>query len=183
MRMHVIDSAEILRRTPEMPTLAPVVAFEHHLRLDGTGYPVGLTRASLNLGTMLCSIADVYDAMRSQRAYQEAFPTDRILAVLKRNDGTQFDQHLVRRFSQLMGIYPPGTLVRLDSGELAVVLRVHAPDPYRPQVRLVVGAEGERLEKPYDINLWESGATTGRQRSILNPVDPGSIGIDPLTYL
>ena len=57
---------------------------------------------------MLCSIADVYDAMRSQRAYQQAFPTDRILAVLKRNDGTQFDQHLVRRFVQLLGIYPAG---------------------------------------------------------------------------
>ena len=111
MRMHVVDGAEILRRTPEMPPLAPVVAFEHHLRLDGTGYPVGVKRATLNLGTMLCSIADVYDAMRSQRAYQESFPTDRILAVLKRNDGMQFDQHLVRRFSQLMGIYPPGNLV------------------------------------------------------------------------
>ena len=67
MRMHVVDGAEILRRTPEMPPLAPVVAFEHHLRLDGTGYPVGVNRTALNLGTMLCSIADVYDAMRSQR--------------------------------------------------------------------------------------------------------------------
>ena len=84
MRRHVVDGAEILRRTPEMPVLAPVVAFEHHLRLDGTGYPFGVARAGLNLGTMLCSIADVYDAMRSQRVYQDAFPTDRILAVLKR---------------------------------------------------------------------------------------------------
>ena len=67
---------------------------------------------------MLCSIADVYDAMRSQRSYQQAFPTDRILAVLKRNDGTQFDQHLVRRFVQLLGIYPAGNLVRLNTGEV-----------------------------------------------------------------
>ena len=63
---------------------------------------------------MLCSIADVYDAMRSQRKYQQAFPTDRILEVLKRNDGKQFDQHLVRRFVQLVGIYPVGNLVRLE---------------------------------------------------------------------
>ena len=61
---------------------------------------------------MLCSIADVYDAMRSQRAYQQAFPTERILEVLKRADGTQFDQHLIRRFVQLLGVYPAGTLVR-----------------------------------------------------------------------
>jgi hypothetical protein len=68
---------------------------------------------------MLCGIADVYDAMRSQRSYQQAHPTDRIIAVLQRNDGTQFDQHLVRRFVQLLGIYPPGNLVRLSTGEIA----------------------------------------------------------------
>jgi len=91
MKRHTVDGAEILRRTPEMPTLAPIVAFEHHLRLDGTGYPDRVTRGQLNIATMLCGIADVYDAMRSQRAYQQAFPTDRILAVLQRNDGKQFD--------------------------------------------------------------------------------------------
>jgi putative nucleotidyltransferase with HDIG domain len=82
MKRHTIDGAEILRRTPEMPTLAPIVAFEHHLRLDGSGYPERVNRGQLNLATMLCGVADVYDAMRSQRLYQPAFPTDRILAVL-----------------------------------------------------------------------------------------------------
>ncbi len=183
MRMHVVDGAEILRRTPDMPPLAPVVAFEHHMRLDGAGYPVGVKRASLNLGTMLCSIADVYDAMRSQRTYQESFPTDRILAVLKRNDGVQFDQHLVRRFSQLMGIYPPGNLVRLDTGEVAVVLRIYAPDPARPKVRVIVGATGEKLLRPRDVNLWESAENRGEAQAILSPIDPSTIGIDPLTYL
>src|SRR5437763_314744 len=62
MRRHTIDGAEILRRTPDVPTLAPIVAFEHHLRLDGSGYPRGVSRPTLNIGTMLCSIADVYDA-------------------------------------------------------------------------------------------------------------------------
>jgi putative nucleotidyltransferase with HDIG domain len=183
MRLHVIDGAEILRRTPEMPKLAPVMAFEHHLRLDGTGYPFGVKRHSLNLGTMLCSIADVYDAMRSKRAYQQSFPTDRILAVLKRDDGQQFDQHLVRRFSQLMGIYPPGNLVKLDTGEMAVVLRVYAPDPYRPKVRVIVGADGEKLLRPYDVNLWEVATDAAAAKSILKPIDPAIAGIDPLTYL
>ncbi|MGH9176597.1 MAG: HD-GYP domain-containing protein, partial [Vicinamibacterales bacterium] len=148
-----------------------------------TGYPVGIVRASLNLGTMLCSISDVHDAMRSQRAYQESFPTDRILAVLKRNDGMQFDQHLVRRFSQLMGIYPPGNLVKLDTGELGVVIRVYAPDPYRPKVRVIVGADGQKLVQPYDVNLWETTEDADRPRSVTSPVDSGTIGVDPLTYL
>jgi putative nucleotidyltransferase with HDIG domain len=182
MRRHTVDGAEILRGTPEMPILAPVVAFEHHLRLDGTGYPFGVKRQALNVATMLCSISDVYDAMRSQRAYQQAFPTDRILAVLKRNDGTQFDQHLVRRFVQLLGIYPPGNLVRLSTGEVAVVTRIHAPDPYRPRVRVLFDAAGARLELPVERNLWDAppGASSG---TIAMPVDPAEFGIDPLTFM
>ena len=183
MRRHTVDGAEILRRTPEMPILAPVVAFEHHLRLDGTGYPFGVRRQSLNVGTMLCSISDIYDAMRSQRAYQQAFPTERILAVLKRNDGTQFDQHLVRRFVQLLGIYPPGNLVRLSTGEVAVVAKVHAPDPYRPRVRVLFNASGARLDLPYERNLWEPPHPGAATDSIVGPLDPAEFGIDPLNFL
>ena len=184
MRRHTVDGAEILRRTPEMPILAPVVAFEHHLRLDGTGYPFGVRRSALNLGTMLCSISDIYDAMRSQRAYQQAFPTERIIAVLKRNDGTQFDQHLVRRFVQLLGIYPPGNLVRLSTGEVAVVTRVHAPDPYRPRVRVLFDAPGSRLDLPFERNLWEPAARRRRSSTASSsPVDPADFGIDPLNFL
>ena len=183
MRMHVVDGAEILRRTPEMPAVAPVIAFEHHLRLDGTGYPFGVSRGGLNVGTMLCSIADVYDAMRSQRAYQQAFPSDRILEVMKRNDGQQFDQHLVRRFTQLLGIYPPGNLVRLDNGALGVVMAVHAPDPFKPRVKVVVTSAGERLETPYEINLWEVPEESPGPKTVKAPLDPAEHGLDPLSFL
>jgi putative nucleotidyltransferase with HDIG domain len=182
MRRHVVDGAEILRRTPEMPILAPVVAFEHHLRIDATGYPFGVKRPSLNVATMICGIADVYDAMRSQRSYQQAFPTDRILAVLKRNDGTQFDANLVRRFVQLLGIYPPGNLVKLSSGEIAVVTQVHAPDPHRPRVRVIIDRNGTRLDLPYDRNLWQAPQGEA-QDSVVSPVEPAQYGIDPLNYL
>ena len=183
MRMHVVDGAEILRRTPEMPAIAPVIAFEHHLRLDGTGYPFGVHRSGLNIGTMLCSIADVYDAMRSQRAYQQAFPSERILEVMKRNDGLQFDQHLVRRFTQLLGIYPPGNLVRLDNGGMAVVTAVHAPEPFKPRVKMIRTPAGETIETPYEVNLWEAGDETEGPRSVQAPLDPAEHGLDPLTYL
>jgi len=183
MKRHVVDGAEILRMTPDVPALAPVVAFEHHLRIDGSGYPSGVTRSALNIGTMLCSIADVYDAMRSQRNYQKAFPTDRILAVLKRNDGTQFDQHLVRRFVQLIGIYPAGNLVRLNTGEVAVVLTVYAPDPYRPHVRVLIDREGRRLDLPYELNVWETSDDPQRPSSIVAPLDPRDYQIDPLLLM
>jgi putative nucleotidyltransferase with HDIG domain len=185
MKRHVVDGAEILRSTTEIPPLAPVVAFEHHLRIDGTGYPAGVSRPTLNLATMLCGIADVYDAMRSQRKYQQAFPSERILAVLQRNDGTQFDQHLIRRFVQLLGIYPVGNLVKLDSGEIAIVLQVHAPDPYRPKVRLIFANDGTRLELPRDINLWEVHPETrgDRASSVVAPLNAAEYGIDPLSFI
>lgn len=183
MKRHTVDGAEILRQTPDIPTLAPVVAFEHHLRLDGTGYPGGVARTALNVGTMLCSIADVYDAMRSQRKYQQSFPTERILEVLKRNDGQQFDQHLVRRFVQLIGIYPAGNLVRLNTGAVAVVLQVYAPDPYRPRVRMLTTAAGQRLDVPIEIDLWEPDDNPERPASIVAPLDPADFQIDPLMLM
>jgi HD-GYP domain-containing protein (c-di-GMP phosphodiesterase class II) len=185
MKRHVVDGAEILRGTAEIPPLAPVVAFEHHLRIDGTGYPHGVSRPNLNLATMLCGIADVYDAMRSQRKYQQAFPSERILAVLQRNDGKQFDQHLIRRFVQLLGIYPVGNLVKLNTGEVAIVLQVHAPDPYRPKVRVLFAADGARLELPRDINLWETeqDGREDRASSVIAPLNPADYGIDPLSFI
>jgi putative nucleotidyltransferase with HDIG domain len=181
LKRHTVDGAEILKNTPEIPPLGPVVAFEHHLRSDGTGYPLGTVRPQLNLATTLCGIADVYDAMRSQRVYQDAHPTDRILAVLQRNDGKQFDQRLVKRFVQLVGIYPAGNLVRLDTGEIAVVLKAYAPDPYRPRVKVLTRPNGQKLEHPYDVSLWD--AREGQPQSVQAPVDAGEYGIEPLSYL
>ena len=131
------------------------------------------------MATTLVGIADVYDAMRSQRVYQEAFPTDRILGVLQRNHGLQFDQHLVRRFSQLVGIYPAGNIVRLNSGEIAVVLQTYAPDPHRPRVRLMQAADGTRLGRAIDVNLWDDET----ERAIMAPVDPAAVDFDPLSQL
>lgn len=183
MKRHPVDGADILRRQIDMPPLAAIVAFEHHLRVDGMGYPEGVRRTSLNVATQLCAIADVYDAMRSQRAYQQAFPTDRILAVLQQNDGTRFDQHLVRRFSQMMGIYPPGNLVRLDTGALAVVIQAHAPDPARPMVRIVTEPDGRQIAAPVDLALWDDAAPSGPPPRIVSPVNPAGTGIDPLAVL
>lgn len=183
MKRHPSDGAEMLRRHLELPPLVAIVAFEHHLRTDGKGYPAVANRPSLNLATQLCAIADVYDAMRSQRQYQQAFPTDRILAVLSQQDAARFDQRLVRRFSQLMGIYPVGNLVRLDTGALAVVLQVHAPDPARPVVRVVTEPDGRKLQAPVDLALWAEDGPTGPPPRIVCPVDPDEAGIDPLAVL
>ena len=183
IKRHVVDGAEILRATPDLPPVVPIVAFEHHLRIDGTGYPVAVRRPDLNLATQLCGIADVYDAMRSKRRYQKAMPTERILAVLQGNDGKQFDQRLVRRFVQIVGVYPVGNLVRLDTGETAVVVRVNPTDARRPHVRVVLAADGHRLGKPYDVSLWRSEPGSGWPSTVTTPIDPSTVDIEPLSVL
>jgi hypothetical protein len=68
-------------------------------------------------------------------------------------------------------------------GELAVVLRVYAPDPYRPRVRVILGADITRLTRPYDVNLWEVHRDSAGPKTVVSLVDPASIGIDALTFL
>src|SRR5205085_5645584 len=97
MKQHVVDGAHILRRTPEMPALAPVVAFEHHLRQDLSGYPGNIAHRKLNLCTQIVSIADVYDALRSNRVYRQGLANDRIKSIMGKKEDPAFNQRLLRR--------------------------------------------------------------------------------------
>jgi len=101
--------------------------------------------------------------------------------VLRNNDGKQFDQNLVRRFVQLVGIYPAGNVVRLDTNEIAVVVKAHAPDPYRPRVKVLLAADRSPIDRPYEVNLWEG--LEGVADSVQAPVDPAEYGIDPLVHI
>ncbi len=183
MKRHVIDGAHILRRTPEVPALAPIVAFEHHLKQDLSGYPENVGHRELDLCTMVVTIADVFDALRSTRPYRDGLPTDRVKAIMARQDSADFHPTLLRRFVNLVGLYPVGTLVRLDSDELGVVTREHPSDPFRPQVKVVVDARGDRLEAPVLLNTWERDGRGEFVRAVVAAVDPDEVGIDPTAYL
>ncbi|MCX6544405.1 MAG: HD-GYP domain-containing protein [Acidobacteria bacterium] len=185
MKRHTTDGAAILRAAHEMPRLAAIVAFEHHLRQDGTGYPAGLTRESLNLGSVLCAISDTYDAMRSQRSYNSPSPAHRIASFMMSNDGSAFDKHLVRRFIDLMGIFPPGTLVRLTSGEIAVVVANDGPDPSLPTVNVLFDVSGARLPTVETRSLWgdASGAHEPDGGGIESVVDAAAYDLDPIGCL
>ena len=183
MKQHVVDGAHILRRTPEMPALAPVVAFEHHLRQDLSGYPENIGHRELNLCTQIVSIADVYDALRSDRVYRQGLPSDRIKAIMTQKDSPAFNGKLLRRFINLMGIFPVGTLVRLETGELGLVTHEHPSDPFRPQVKVVKDAEGNAPEECWLINTWETDSRGEFRFAVVEAVDPESVEIDPLAHL
>src|SRR5262252_1965325 len=183
MKRHVIDGAHILRRTPEMPALAPIVAFEHHLKQDLSGYPEKIGSRKLNLCTMIVSIADVFDALRSTRPYRKGLATDRIRNIMGEQGNPAFNQALLKRFVNLMGLFPVGNLVRLNTEELAVVTAEHPSDPFRPQVKIISDSKGEMLEEPLLTNTWELDSRGEHPRAVVEAVDPESLGIDPLTYL
>jgi HD-GYP domain-containing protein (c-di-GMP phosphodiesterase class II) len=183
MKRHVVDGAHILRRTPEVPALAPVVAFEHHLKMDLSGYPEKVGSRKLNLCTMVVTVVDVFDALRSNRVYRAGMATDRIKAIMQQQDGTAFNRGLLRRFVNMMGLYPVGTLVRLNTEELAVVTREHPEDPFRPQVKLVRDAQGSAYEKDMLANTWERDGRGEFPLAIVEAVDPEDAGIDPLVYI
>src|SRR6266542_3221788 len=182
MKQHVVDGAHILRRTPEMPALAPIVAFEHHLKQDLSGYPEKIGSRTLNLCTMIVSIADVFDALRSNRPYRQGLATSRIRAIMCDQGNPGFDQTLLKRFVNLMCLFPVVNLVRLSTDELAVVTAEHPSDPFRPQVKVIASATGEMLEQPVLANTWERDAGD-HSRAVVEAVDPESLAIDPLQYL
>jgi putative nucleotidyltransferase with HDIG domain len=183
MKQHVVDGAHVLRKTPETPALAPVVAFEHHLKQDLSGYPENIGSRTLNLCTMVVSVVDVFDALRSNRAYRAGLATDRIKHIMQQQDGTAFNRTLLRRFVNLMGLFPIGTLVKLNTEELAVVTQTHPDDPFRPQVKLITDGKGEKLEVPLLTNTWDRDARGNFPRAVVEAVDGSQAGIDPLTYL
>ena len=183
MKRHVVDGAHILRRTPEMPALAPIVAFEHHLKQDLSGYPEKIGSRKLNLCTMIVSIADVFDALRSTRPYRKGLATDRIRNIMGEQGSPAFNQPLLKRFVNLMGLFPVGNLVRLNTDELAVVTAEHPTDPFRPQVKIIMDEKGEFLEEPLLANTWERDGRGEHSRAVVEAVDPESLDIDPLKYL
>jgi len=183
MKRHVIDGAHILRRTPEMPALAPIVAFEHHLKPDLSGYPEHIGTRTLNLCTMVVSIVDVFDALRSNRPYREGLATNRIRAIMGEQGSPAFNQPLLKRFVNLVGLFPVGNLVRLSTDELAVVTAEHPGDPFRPQVKIISDTRGDLIEEAVLANTWERDDRGEYPRAVVEAVDPEPLGIDPLTYL
>ena len=183
MKQHVVDGAHVLRKTPETPALAPLVAFEHHLKMDLSGYPENVGHRKLNLCTMVVTIVDVFDALRSNRAYRDGLATDRIKHIMTQQETAAFNKTLLRRFVNLMGLFPIGTVVRLNTDELGVVTQTHPGDPFRPQVKLITDRKGEKLEAPLLTNTWDKDLRGEFPRAVVEAVDGPTVGIDPLTYL
>jgi HD-GYP domain-containing protein (c-di-GMP phosphodiesterase class II) len=183
MRRHPVLAAYSLlgnQRLNPSNMRSVVVAFEHHMNYDLSGYPAVELKTNVSLFGSIVAIADCFDALTTARVYRKVNPTppEAILHLTKLR-GTQLDPTLVKLFIEVLGVYPPGTVLALTGREAGVVCKapgVGSPLD-RPKVRIVVGAEPGKV---VDLAERRNGGYTRNVVAVLNPSNKGQIpAIDP----
>ncbi|MCU0620705.1 MAG: HD domain-containing protein [Gemmatimonadales bacterium] len=175
-----------LRSYEETPYLAILVAHEHHMKVDLTGYPRALRPRQLGLYSRLVAVADGFDAATTRRSYQTVpIEPDAVLREMWENRQRGYDPVLVKALINLIGIYPVGTCVILDTFEVGIV---YAPNPEaevlnRPLVRIAID-EGGGVQPPPGrlVNLAEQDASGHYLRSIVKVTNPSRYGLTVGNY-
>ena len=170
-----------MRGQNDVPYRAMIVAFEHHKKTDLSGYPKHVRPRTMSIYSKVVAVADAFDAATSRRAYQSTplSPAD-VLQEMRINPHRGMDQVLVKAFMSLVGHYPVGTLVVLDTFEMAIV---HAANPspdaiVRPIVRLISDEQGNLLFPGTLVDLNEAHPSNGGYaRTIIKVADPERYGI------
>jgi HD-GYP domain-containing protein (c-di-GMP phosphodiesterase class II) len=152
MRSHVTRGYDLLKAAAGLPAVALDVCLHHHEKIDGSGYPNGLSGNDISLPARMAAVCDVYDAITSSRPYKEAWTPSESLADMFTWRG-HFDREVLSAFIKSVGIYPVGSLLRMASGHLALVLEQHEWDLTRPLVRLFYAIDKRRLVPFQDLNL------------------------------
>jgi HD-GYP domain-containing protein (c-di-GMP phosphodiesterase class II) len=128
------------------------IVLHHHERLDGSGYPDGLRGEAISPLTRLAAVVEVFDAMTSVRPGARAVPPEAVMRELMQQMGTGFDQAPTLMLAQHVVLFPNGTAVQLNTGEIGIVVETSPGSAARPLVRLFYDAEGRRI-RAYELNL------------------------------
>lgn len=185
LRSHVDRGLEILGRDPTVTPLVKQMIHAHHERMDGSGYPLGLKGEEIPMVGRILGIVDTYDAMISSRPYAEHRSTFDAIRELKRLGKSWFQPQLVELFTQAVGVFPAGSLVELNTGEVAVVVIPNRFRRLRPQVMLVLDANKTRRAQftLIDLQVHTHGNVDQRPELwIEHGLAPGSYGIDPSEF-
>ena len=160
-----------------------IVAFEHHMNYNLSGYPKVRKYTELDFYSKIVSLVDQYDAMTSSRVYSRIpLAPDKALSVMMERAGTQLDPLLFKFFINMVGVFPIGTLVMLDSRELGLVYESDAVFADRPRVLIIIDKKGERVNGPV-VNLTERNEIGKYYRSIVKTLDPNKYKINIAEYL
>lgn len=158
IKLHVHHSVDMIKSIVGIPQRSLKIASLHHEKLNGKGYPNGVSAENISTYGRMLSICDIYDALTANRCYKDGYSQVKAFSVL-RNLGLdgQLDLNLVSNFIKCMGIYPVGSLVKLNSNRLAIVERGNQQDSIRPIVNVFYSLAEKRFEPAQRIDLTEQG--------------------------
>lgn len=153
IRTHVKHTVEILATTPGLPEWLPPLTALHHERYDGNGYPEGLSGTAIGLIGGVAGIVDTFDALTSERPYAAPVPPSTALGMLHKMRGKSFHPQLVEQFIRCIGIFPVGSVVELNSGEIAIVIAQNVEKRLQPRIMVVRNADGTSLRPQKLLDL------------------------------
>lgn len=153
IKKHTEFGFKLLKDEANIPLIAAHCAYQHHERLDGTGYPRGITGDEIHEFAQWVAIADVYDAMTSHRVYRKAMLPHIAMETMFTESPAKFDLAKIRLFQNKIAIYPLGMSVALNSGEKGVVVDINLHSPQRPIIRILEDMDGQKVNSPYEIDL------------------------------
>lgn len=175
MKLHPQEGAQaILAAGGPGAEVAATIAFEHHMRFDGQGYPDRSRTGRPHAFSRLVTVVDIYDAMTTRRPYRRAYTPSQALDILLDGAGDSLDPDMVRAFVRMMGVYPPGSLLQMDGGEILIVTKHSADDPGLIGGVLVQDGSGAAIEaEPMSTQM----------DLIAGQLLPSEVGIDPASVL
>lgn len=153
VQRHAEIGYTMLKDLPNIPLISAHCAYQHHERIDGSGYPRGIQGHEIHDYAKLIGLCDVYDALTTHRCYRAAKLPHEAMELLYASAGTKFDQHLIESFFQKVAIYPLGMTVELNTGETGVVVDLNASCLHRPVIRVLEDQSGMPLKEPYELDL------------------------------
>jgi putative nucleotidyltransferase with HDIG domain len=182
IKKHVDYGLHIIEQIGGVNEISVSVSAEHHERMDGSGYPHSLKGDKISQYGQMAAIIDVYDAMTADRCYQKGMQPSEVLKKLFEWSTFYFNNNLVQQFIRCVGIYPVGSLVRLESNMVGVILSHNEKSLLHPVVRVIYNAKKEKYVMPYDIDLSESSGNSNSER-IKSSESPNKWKINPAMYL
>jgi len=175
-----------LRAPRELKSKIMLAPFEHHLKYDLSGYPRSWRSEPLSLFGRILTIVDVFDAITSHRIYRsEAISPDQALSMMSESAGKDFDPILLKAFINMLGVYPVGTLVELNTREIGLVSEnPEQSDGMHPLVTILIPAGEQGYTRGETVDLSERETSDGRyKRSVLKTYNPALFGVQPSEFI
>lgn len=179
-RTHVNHSVRILSSTPGVPAEIPGLASLHHERFDGSGYPRGLRGDAIAFYGLIAGIVDTFDTLTAPLPFGANLSPAKALSIIYKERGKQFHPALVEQFIQCIGVFPVGSVVELNSGEVAIVIAQNMVRRMQPRIMVVKSAEGNPL-RPYKMLdlMKEPKVRPDEPYRIQRSLEYDSVDIDP----